>query len=160
MGNSLSSKSWSRASAERIWVDSLLWSFEFSENCPQISQQIYHQIFPVYFSALFLQGFRPPPPKKNHTQNSGPKLSAFLSNFRFLNLNFFHADSRLTGEIKNSKEQCGGKSGCQVRAAPGQRPLWTCKLWHVWRFPLEPFFWNRSRHSLYWDWQFMAINSD
>ena len=37
------------------------------------------KILPVNFSALFLQG---------HAQNSCPKLSAFFSNFTFLNPNF------------------------------------------------------------------------
>ena len=60
-------------------------SGEFQENCPHICQRILPADFSNNFSALFLQGSGPPP-KKNHAQNSCPKLSALLSNFKFLNL--------------------------------------------------------------------------
>ena len=52
----------------------------FGRIAHKFHSEFFQQIFPVNFSALFLQGFRPPP-KKIHTPNSRPKLSAFLSNF-------------------------------------------------------------------------------
>ena len=36
--------------------------------------------------------------QKIHAQNSRPELSAFLSNFTFLNPKFIHGDFLLTGE--------------------------------------------------------------
>ena len=36
--------------------------------------------------------------QKIHAQNSRPELSAFLSNFAFLNPKFIHGDFLLTGE--------------------------------------------------------------
>ena len=38
--------------------------------------------------------------QKIHAQNSRPELSAFLSNFTFLNPKFIHGDFLLKGEIK------------------------------------------------------------
>ena len=43
--------------------------------------------------------------QKIHAQNSRPELSAFLSNFTFLNLKFIHADFMLTGETKISGQK-------------------------------------------------------
>ena len=64
----------SRGSAERIWVDFFLLVWRISGNCLQISQRILPANF-ANCSALFLQGFSPPPPKKKgHAQNSRPKL--------------------------------------------------------------------------------------
>ena len=40
--------------------------------------------------------------QKIHAQNSRPELSAFLSNFTFLNPKFIHGDFLLTGETNNS----------------------------------------------------------
>ena len=39
--------------------------------------------------------------QKIHAQNSRPELSAFFSNFTFLNPKFIHGDFLLTGETKN-----------------------------------------------------------
>ena len=38
--------------------------------------------------------------QKIHAQSSRPELSAFLSNFTFLNPKFIHGDFLLTGETK------------------------------------------------------------
>ena len=38
--------------------------------------------------------------QKIHAQNSRPELSAFLSNFTFLNPKFIHGDFLLAGETK------------------------------------------------------------
>ena len=46
--------------------------------------------FDSEFFGLGFAGFRPP--KKMHAQNSRPELSAFLSNFTFLNPKFIHSD--------------------------------------------------------------------
>ena len=55
------------------------------------------------FSALFLQGFLATP--KIHAQNSRPELSAFLSNFTFLNQKIIQGDFLLTGgDQENSQD--------------------------------------------------------
>ena len=50
-----------------------------------------------FFGLVFL-GFQAT--QKIHAQNSRPELSAFLSNFTFLNPKFIHGDFLLTGETK------------------------------------------------------------
>ena len=87
---------WSRRYAERIWGDFFFWSGEFQENCRRISQRILMANFDSEFVGLVFQGFQAT--QKIHTQNSRPELSAFLSNFTFLNPKFIHGDFLLTGE--------------------------------------------------------------
>ena len=50
----------------------------------------------VNFDGLVFPGFQATP--KIHAQNSRPELSAFLSNFAFLNPKFIHGDFLLTGK--------------------------------------------------------------
>ena len=53
--------------------------------------------------------------QKIHAQNSRPELSAFLSNFTFLNPKFIHGDFLLTGETNigaNRKESARIDSRC------------------------------------------------
>ena len=54
--------------------------------------------FDSEFFGLVFPGFQATP--KTHAQNSRPELSAFLSNFTFLNPKFIHGDFLLTGETK------------------------------------------------------------
>ena len=77
-------------------VNVLFWSGECLENCWRISQRILMANLIANFSALFFKGFRPP--QKIHAQNSRPELSAFISNFTFLNPKFIHGKFLLTGE--------------------------------------------------------------
>ena len=56
------------------------------------------KFFPQMFRPCF-PGFQAP--RKNPCQNSRPESSAFLSNFTLSNPTCFHADSLLSGEIKN-----------------------------------------------------------
>ena len=51
------------------------------------------------FFGLVFPGFQAT--QKIHARNSRPELSAFLSNFTFLNPNIFHGDFLLKGETKN-----------------------------------------------------------
>ena len=73
-------------------------------NCRKIAGEFLSEfrwrILIANFSALFFQGFRSP--QKIHAQNSRPELSAFLSNFTFLNPKFIHGDFLLTGETNLS----------------------------------------------------------
>ena len=50
------------------------------------------------FFGLLFPGYQAT--QKIHSQNSRPELSAFLSNFTFLNPQFIHGDFLLTGESK------------------------------------------------------------
>ena len=52
------------------------------------------------FFGLVFPGFQAT--QKIHAQNARPELSAFLSNFTFLNPKFIHGNFLLTGETKNS----------------------------------------------------------
>ena len=52
--------------------------------------------FDSEFFGLVFPGFQAT--QKIHAQNSRPELSAFLSNFSFLNPKFIHGDFLLTGE--------------------------------------------------------------
>ena len=80
-------ESWSRGSAELIWVEYFIWSGEFLENSLHISQRIRLKL-PVNLSA-FLSRFQAPTPKKLVAQNSRPKLSAFVYNLTSLNQHVF-----------------------------------------------------------------------
>ena len=84
----------SRGSAERIWGESFSLVRRILENCQRISPAN----FSTNFSALFLQGFRPL--QKIHAQNSRPKSSAFLSNFKFVGPKFFTPTFCLRGRPK------------------------------------------------------------
>ena len=79
-------------------VKFLFWSGEFYENCRRISQRILMANFDSEFFGLVFPGFQAT--QKIHAQNSRPELSAFLSNFTFLNQKFIHGDFLLTGETK------------------------------------------------------------
>ena len=57
--------------------------------------------FDSEFFGLVFPGLQATP--KIHAQNSRPELSAFLSNFTFLNPKFIHGDFLLMGETKNWK---------------------------------------------------------
>ena len=54
--------------------------------------------FDSEFFGLVFPGFQAT--QKIHALNSRPELSAFLSNFTFLNPEFIHGDFLLTGETK------------------------------------------------------------
>ena len=54
--------------------------------------------FDSEFFGLVFPGFQAT--EKIHAQKSRPELSAFLSNFTFLNPKFIHGDFLLTGEAK------------------------------------------------------------
>ena len=56
--------------------------------------------FDSEFFGLVFPGFQAT--QKIHAQNSRPELSAFLSNFTFLNTKFIHGDFLLTGETNKS----------------------------------------------------------
>ena len=56
--------------------------------------------FDSEFFGLVFPGFQAT--QKIHAQNSRPELSAFLSNFTFLNPKFIHGDFLLTGVTKNA----------------------------------------------------------
>ena len=64
-----------------------------------------------------------------HAQNSRPELSAFLSNFTFLNPNFIHGDFLLTGEtsifLGISPQFCSGSP----RRDPSFQPQPSRVLW-------------------------------
>ena len=77
-------------------VKFLFWSGEFEENCRRISQRILMANFGSEFFGLVFPGFQAT--QKIHAQNSRPELSAFLSNFTFLNPKFIHGDFLLTRE--------------------------------------------------------------
>ena len=77
-------------------VNFLFWSGEFEENCRRISQRILMANLDSEFFGLVFPGFQAT--QKIHPQNSRPELSAFLSNFTFLNPKFIHGDFLLTGE--------------------------------------------------------------
>ena len=79
-------------------VNFLFWSGELWENCRRISQRILMANFDSEFFGPIFPGFQAP--QKIHTQNSRPELSAFLSNFTFLNPKFIHGDFLLAGETK------------------------------------------------------------
>ena len=68
----------------------------FGKIAREFLSEFWWRILIANFSALFFQAFRPP--QKVHAQNSRPELSAFLSNFTFLNPNVLHGDFLLTGE--------------------------------------------------------------
>ena len=96
---SANGRCWSRRYAERIWGEFfILVRRILGKLLAQILSEFWWQILIANFSALFFQGFRSP--KKIHAQNSRPELSAFLSNFTFLNPKFIHGDFLLTGETK------------------------------------------------------------
>ena len=79
-------------------VNFLFWSGEFEENCRRISLRILMANFDSEFFGLVFSGFQVT--QKIHAQNSRPELSAFLSNFTFMNPKFIHGDFLLTGESK------------------------------------------------------------
>ena len=81
-------------------VNLLFWSGEFMENCRRISQRILMANFDSEFFGLVFPGFQAT--EKIHAQNSRPELSAFLSNFTFLNPKFIHGDFLLTGEANHT----------------------------------------------------------
>ena len=54
------------------------------------------------FFGLVFPGFKAT--QKIHAQNSRPELSAFLSNFTFLNPKLIHGDFLLTGKTKKSHD--------------------------------------------------------
>ena len=56
------------------------------------------RIYSANFSALFLQGFKDPPQKKNHTQ-------IFLSSFPISETEMFHADLLLLGETNTQRQR-------------------------------------------------------
>ena len=65
--------------------------------------------FDSEFFGLVFPGFQAT--EKIHAQNSRPELSAFLSNFTFLNPKFIHGDFLLTGEAKISLQNFPGVFG-------------------------------------------------
>ena len=74
--------------------------------------------FDSEFFGLVFPGFQATP--KIHAQNSRPELSAFLSNFTFLNPKFIHGDFLLTGEGQNF---CGKKVPRKIlQENPRQNP--------------------------------------
>ena len=79
-------------------VNFLFWPGEFWETCRRISQRILMANFDSEFLGLVFPGFQAT--QKIHAQNSRPEMSAFLSNFTFLNPKFIHGDFLLTGETK------------------------------------------------------------
>ena len=73
----------------------LFWSSEFQENRRRISQRILMANFDCKIVGLVFLGLQAT--QKIHALNSRPELSAFLSNFTFLNPKFIHGDFLLTG---------------------------------------------------------------
>ena len=61
-----------------------------------MSQRILMANFDSEFFGLVFPGLQVT--EKIHVRNSRPELSAFLSNFTFLNPKFIHGDFLLTGE--------------------------------------------------------------
>ena len=57
--------------------------------------------------------------QKIHAQNSRPELSAFLSNFTFLNPKLIHGDFLLTGET-NISEQTSERAKGAAKASCGE----------------------------------------
>ena len=94
-------KSWSRRYAERIWGDCFILVWRILGNCRRISQRNLRANFDTKIFGLVFPGFQAT--QKIHAQNSRPELSAFLSNFTFLNPKFIHGDFLLTGETNKSK---------------------------------------------------------
>ena len=72
--------------------------------------------FDSEFFGLVFPGFQAT--QKIHAQNSRPELSAFLSNFTFLNPKFIHGDFLLTG----------GDQKIGVWESPLSRPSCASKL--------------------------------
>ena len=100
LGHFSVSINWSRRYAERIWGEFFILARRILGKLLANSQRILMANFDGgFFGLVFSQGFRPP--KKIHAQNSRPELSAFLSNFTFLNPKSIHGDFLLTGETKN-----------------------------------------------------------
>ena len=92
-------------------VTFLFWPSEFEENCRWISQRNLMANFDGEFFGLVFPGFHAHPKKKIHAQNSRPELSAFLSNFTFLNPKFIHGDFLLTWETNKSRGPENGAFG-------------------------------------------------
>ena len=63
--------------------------------------------FDSEFFGLVFPGFQAT--KKISAQNSRPELSAFLSNFTFLNPKFIQGDFLLTGETNILRDTCSGR---------------------------------------------------
>ena len=74
-----------------LGVSFLIWSGEFKKIAGEfLSEFIQRFFFPQNIRACFSRVSGPP-------KSSGPKLSAFLSNFNILKPNLFHADVLLRG---------------------------------------------------------------
>ena len=92
-------KFWLRRYAERIWGEFFYFGpANFRKSGRRISQRISIENFDCEFFGLVFPGFQAT--QKIHAQNSRPELSAFLSNFTFLNPKFIHGDFLLAGETK------------------------------------------------------------
>ena len=89
---------WSRRYAERIWGELFILVRRILGNCRRISQRILMADFDTEFFGLVFPGVQAT--QKIHAQNLRPELSAFLSNFTFLNPKFIHGDFLLPGETK------------------------------------------------------------
>ena len=72
--------------------------------------------FDSEFFSLVFPGFQAT--QKIHAQNSRPELSAFLSNFTFLNPKYIHGDFLLTGETKNSHLQTFSRIHAPINQTP------------------------------------------
>ena len=83
---------WSRRYAERIWGEFFILVRRILRNLPAN----FSANFDGEFCGLVFPGLQAT--QKIHAQNSRPELSAFLSNFTFLNPKSIHGDFLLTGE--------------------------------------------------------------
>ena len=123
---------WGRGSAERIWGEFFILAWWILGKWPvNFSATFDGELFPQIFQpCFFFLGFRPPPSKKkNHAQNSRPKIVGIPLKLHFLEPFFFTPIFCLRGRSRISVPYL------RNRDIKG----WTGSQWPFWGAPCAPY---------------------